>query len=54
MIIEPRTHVARNLFAIDLQLDVQNDCEGLQHKFQHADYLTRDPLIIQPLQFHHK
>ena len=41
--IHPRTHVAHNLPAIDLQLDVQNGCDGLQQKFQHAEYFTYDP-----------
>ena len=30
-------------------MDVQNDCDGLQQKFQHAGYFTSNPLITQPI-----
>ena len=46
---KPLTDVARTLFAVDLRLDVQNDCDGLQQKFQHAEYFTCDSLITQPM-----
>ena len=36
--LKPLTDVARNLLAIELRLDVRNDCDGLQQKFQHAKY----------------
>ena len=49
--LKPHTHVAHNLLVIDLQLDVQNDCDGLQQKFQHAEYFTCDPLITLPFAF---
>ena len=42
------THVANNLLAIDLEFDVHMACNGLQQKFQHAEYFTCDPLIYQP------
>ena len=40
--ITPLTDIAHNLLAIDLQLDIRNNCEGLQQKFQHAEYFTYD------------
>ena len=40
----PCTDVAGGLLAIDLRID----CDGLQQKFQHAEYFTCDPLISQP------
>ena len=43
--LKPWTDVASNLLAIDLQLDVQIACDGLQQKFQHDKYFTGDPLI---------
>ena len=43
------TDVASNFLAIDLRLDVQIACEGLQHKFQHAEYFTCDSLISQSI-----
>ena len=46
MSLKPRAHVSCNLLAIDLRLDVRNDCDGLEQKFQHAEYFTSDPLII--------
>ena len=42
-------HVACNLVAIDLQLDLQMACNDLQQKFQHAEYFITDLLIIQPI-----
>ena len=42
---KPCTDIASNLLAIDLQLDVRIACNGLQQKFQHAEYFTCDPLI---------
>ena len=47
--IKPYTDVASNLLAIDLRLDVHIACDGLQQKFQHAEYFTCDPLRSQPL-----
>ena len=35
--LKPRTDVARNLLAIDLRLDFQIACDGLQQKFHHAE-----------------
>ena len=46
---EPCTDVASNLLAIELQLDVRIACNGLQQKFQHAEYFTCEPLISQPI-----
>ena len=43
------TDVASNLVAIDLRLDVRIACDGLQQKFQRAEYFTCDPLITQPI-----
>ena len=43
------TDIASNLLAIELQLDVRFACNGLQQKFQHAEYFTCDPLISQPI-----
>ena len=40
---KPPTHVARNLPAFDLRLDVQIACDGLHQKFQHAEFFTCDP-----------
>ena len=45
---EPKD-VAGNLPAIDLQLDVQIACDGLQQKFQHAGYFTCNPWITRPI-----
>ena len=39
--VKPLTDVA---LAIDLRLDVQNDCDGLQQKFQYAEYFTCNSL----------
>ena len=47
--IKARTHVACNLLAIDMQLEIRNGCDGLQHNFQHAEYFTCNPLITQPV-----
>ena len=33
---------------IELRLDVRIACDGLQQKFQHAEYFTSDPLISRP------
>ena len=41
--------VAGNLLAIGLRLDVRIACNGLQQKFQHAEYFTCDPLIFQQI-----
>ena len=49
-LVKPYTDAASNLLAIDLQLDIQIACDSLQQKFQHAEYLTCDPLISQPIQ----
>ena len=46
---KPCTDVTSNLLAIELQLDVRIACNGLQQKFQHAEYFTCDPLISQPI-----
>ena len=46
---KPCTDIASNLLAIDLQLDVRIACNGLQQKFQHAEYFTCNPLISQPI-----
>ena len=43
--LKPCTHVASHLFAIHLRLDVRIACNGLQQKFQHAEYFTWHPLI---------
>ena len=40
---------AQTLQVTYLQLDVQIACDGLQQKFQHAEYFTCDPLISQPI-----
>ena len=56
---KPWTDIASNLLAIELQLDVRIACNGLQQKFQHAEYFACDPLISQPIfiqssnSFHH-
>ena len=47
--IKPHTHVARYYLVIDLRLDIKNDCDGFQQKFQHAEYFTCDPLITRPI-----
>ena len=39
------TDVANNWLVIDLWLDVQIACNGLQQKFQQSEYFTCDPLI---------
>ena len=36
------------IYIIDLRLDVRIACDGLQQKFQHAEYFTCHPLISQP------
>ena len=41
---KPHTHVSHNLLVIDLRLDVRKGCDGLQQKFQHAEYFTCNPL----------
>ena len=46
---KPCTDVASTLLAIELQLDIRFPCNGLQQKFQHAEYFTCDPLISQPI-----
>ena len=46
---QPLTDIARNLLAIDFQLNVRNDCDGLKQKFQHAEYLTCDSFSTQPI-----
>ena len=57
--LTPCTDVASHLLAIDLRLDVRIACDGLQQKFQHAEYFTCDPSISQPIliqfsrSFHH-
>ena len=48
-LVNPCTDIASNLLVIDLQLDVQIACNGLQQTFQHAEYCTCDPLISQPI-----
>ena len=40
---KPCTDIASNLLAIELQLDAQIACKGLQQKFQHAEYLHAIP-----------
>ena len=47
--LKPCTDVASNLLAIDLRLDVRIACDGLQQKFQHAEYFICDQLITQPI-----
>ena len=47
--LNPFTDVASNLLAIDLRLDIQIACDGLQQKFKHAEYFTGDPLIYQSI-----
>ena len=42
---KPSTDVASKLAAIDLRLDVRIGCDGLQQKFQHAEFVTCNPLI---------
>ena len=37
-------HVACNLRAIDLRLDVRNGCDGLQPKFQHAECFSKNSI----------
>ena len=44
---KPCTDVASNLLAIDLRLNVQIAPDGLQMKFQNAEYFTCNPLIPQ-------
>ena len=43
------TNIASDLLAIDLQLNVQIACDGLQQKFQHAEYSTFDPSTSQSI-----
>ena len=45
--LKPLTEVARNLLVINLLLDVPIAPDGLQKKFQHAEYFTCNPLIPQ-------
>ena len=47
--LKPCTDVASNLLAIGLQLDFRIAYDGLQQKFQHAEYFTCDPLIFQSI-----
>ena len=47
--LKPCREVASNLLAIDLRLNIRIACEGLQQKFQHAEYFSCDPSISQPL-----
>ena len=47
--LKPCTDVASSLLVVDVRLDVRIACDGLQHRFQHAEYSTCDPLITQPL-----
>ena len=42
--LKPWTHVAIGLPEIDFRLDVGITCDGVQQKFQHAEYFTRNPL----------
>ena len=44
--LKPCTGVASNLLAIGLRLDVPTACDGLQQKFQHAEYFSCDPLVF--------
>ena len=50
---------AQTLQVTYLKLDVRIACNGLQQKFQHAEYFTCNPLISQPIfirssnSFHH-
>ena len=44
--IKPCTDLASNLLAIELRLDVQIACDGLQQKFQHAEYFTCVPSYL--------
>ena len=46
---KPCTEVASNLLSVDLRLDVRIACDGLQQKFQHAEYFACSPLISQPI-----
>ena len=45
LFLKPCTDVASILLPIDLRLDIQIACDGLQH----AKYFTCDPLISQPI-----
>ena len=45
----PAQDVASNSLAIDLRLYVRNACNGLQQRFQHAEYFTCNPLISQSI-----
>ena len=47
-ILKPCTHVASYLLAIGLRSGVQIACDGLQQKFQHAEYFTCG-LLISPV-----
>ena len=40
---------ATNLLVTELRLDIRIACDGLQQKFQHAEYFTCDHLISQPI-----
>ena len=53
MILKLHTHVACNLLAIDLGLDIHNDCHGLQQWFQYTDNFTQPNLFQFPNCFHH-
>ena len=48
-ILKPCTDVVSNLLVIDLGWNVRIACDGLQQKFQHAEYFTCDPLISQSI-----
>ena len=52
--LKPLTDVTSNLLAIDFQLDIQIACNGLQQKFQHAEYFTLIFTKFSPLssEFH--
>ena len=47
--IRPCTDIASNLHVIDLKLNAQMACGGLQQKFQHAEYFTCNPFISQSI-----
>ena len=45
----PRSHVARNSSAIDLDWTFEMTVNGSQQRFQHTDYFTCNPSITQPI-----
>ena len=47
--LKPCMDTASNLLVIDLQLDIQIACDGLQEKFQHTEYFTCNLLISQSI-----